>query len=362
MEEVVALDSQGDSLLSARSVYIATSLKNWIRGDYRINGVHVAHGRSHFKEFNGGQWNFQEFIPNRDSDENAGIQLDQLSLRDCYIRYDDQAQKSRSTAYVASADWFPTDPGSSELSSSLLSAHWTREDQEWQLPRTEVVLHISLPHWSAQILSLGDAFELNFREEDNAIGLRADISEIGQWIAQSPIELQQPLDRLSGSVAIDGTIHLEKGLEDQFSFRSVNASLTIPIGVASRPMSQGGICPAKEPFRRFGFCFSQEEQQFSQIEGRLDISREQAQIEAEGHLTLADLDGSLPVEWGADWSGKADVRARFTGRSIDRTGRMNLRWNWIWPTSVSSVAMICRSGEQKDRSAGEKDRSSWTTC
>ena len=33
MEEVVALDSQGDSLLSARSVWIATSLKNWIRGD-----------------------------------------------------------------------------------------------------------------------------------------------------------------------------------------------------------------------------------------------------------------------------------------------------------------------------------------
>ena len=323
MEEVVALDSQGDSLLSARSVYIATSLKNWIRGDYRINGVHVAHGRSHIKEFNGGHWNFQEFIPNRDSDENAGIQLDQLSLRDCYIRYDDQAQKSRSTAYVASADWFPTDPGSSELSSSLLSAHWTREDQEWQLPRTEVVLHLSLPHWSAQILSLGDAFELNFREEDNAIGLRADISEIGQWIAQSPIELQQPLDRLSGSVAIDGTIHLEKGLEDQFSFRSVNASLDHPDWSGIRADVSGRYLSSKKHRSVIlDSVFLRKSSSSLQIEGRLDISREQAQIEAKGHLTLADLDGSLPVEWGTNWSGTADVRARFKGK-IDRPDWQN---------------------------------------
>ena len=318
MEEVVALDSQGDSLLSARSVYIATSLKNWIRGDYRINGVHVAHGRSHIKEFNGGRWNFQEFIPNRDSDENAGIQLDQLSLRDCYFRYDDQAQKSRSTAYVSAADWFPTDPGRSELSSSLIRAHWAREDQEWQLPRTEVVLHLSLPHWSAEIVSLGDAFVLNFREEDNAIGLKADISEISQWIEQSPIELQQPLDRLSGSAAIDGTIHLEKGLEDQFSFRSVNASLDHPAWSGIQADVSGRYLSSKKNRSVIlDSVFLRKNSSSLKIKGRLEISRKQAQIEAEGHLALSDLDGSLPVEWGTDWSGTADVRARFKGK-IDR--------------------------------------------
>ena len=318
MEEVVALDSQGDSLLSARSVYIATSLKNWIRGDYRINGVHVAHGRSHIKEFNGGRWNFQEFIPNRDSDENAGIQLDQLSLRDCYFRYDDQAQKSRSTAYVSAADWFPTDPGRSELSSSLIRAHWAREDQEWQLPRTEVVLHLSLPHWSAEIVSLGDAFVLNFREEDNAIGLKADISEISQWMEQSPIELQQPLDRLSGSAAIDGTIHLEKGLEDQFSFRSVNASLDHPAWSGIQADISGRYLSSKKNRSVIlDSVFLWKNSSSLKIKGRLEISRKQAQIEAEGHLALSDLDGSLPVEWGTDWSGTADVRARFKGK-IDR--------------------------------------------
>ena len=115
-------------------------------------------------------WNL-EFIPNRDSDENAGIQLDQLRRCDCYIRYDNQAQKSRSTAYVASADWFPMILRQFRtFFFPAKRAHWTREDQEWQLPRTEVVLYISLPHWSAQTLSLMRCIWSEL-EEDNAIGL-----------------------------------------------------------------------------------------------------------------------------------------------------------------------------------------------
>ena len=167
-------------------------------------------------------------------------------------------------------------------------------------------------------MSLGDAFVLNFREEDNAIGLKADISEISQWIEQSPIELQQPLDRLSGSAAIDGTIHLEKGLEDQFSFRSVNASLDHPAWSGIQADVSGRYLSSKKNRSVIlDSVFLRKNSSSLKIKGRLEISRKQAQIEAEGHLALSDLDGSLPVEWGTDWSGTADVRARFKGK-IDR--------------------------------------------
>lgn len=323
MEEVVALDSQGDSLLSARSVWIATSLKNWIRGDYRINGVHVANGRSYIREFKGGGWNFQELIPDKDSDENPGIQLDRLTLRNCFIRYDSPSQKGQTKAYVRSAEWQPIAQGQAELISSVERIQWTGEDREWNLPNTEVVLLLTPPLWTAEIESLGDVFELNFRKEDNAIDLRADISEISQWIAQGPIELNQPLDRLSGSAAIDGTIHLEKGLEDEFSFRSVNAALDHPdwSGIQA-DVSGRYLSGNKNRSVVLDSVFLRKNSSSLQIKGRLDISREQAQIEAEGHLTLADLDGSLPVEWGTDWNGTADVRARFTGK-IDRPDWQN---------------------------------------
>lgn len=330
MSGVRAIDSNGDTLISARDILASSSMRLWLKGNYTIDKLHLNSARVFLSERQNGQWNFEEFVRMESADSSqSSVQWRSITWSDVRLKWrSDKSQQSAST-FINHGYWeSETSLEKWLLKSELKESGYKAGKDEYRLPPMDLAIRSNAN--SLSISGIGDDWKADIEKEaDDSYALIAEIGNLLDWMERTGQKIDPRLNDLKSSWNIQG-----RWKEDIGSFRIHSNKLTWS--------NEEG----KELQAELAFNYNWDSQSSKavidtfhihsdaselQILGSWNIKSDISKLTAKGRIDLEEWSQWIPEVLGTKWKGKLELDASYSGSlkkaDWEKNSRLLLRFD-----------------------------------
>lgn len=315
MEKVWALDNDSDSLLNVDEVLLSSSLRYWIKGEYRIDKVAIRGGSIHLKRDANGNYNYQQFIPESDSTQKKGIELTELTLNATSIIWDDAQEKVQVESYLPSMVFQTNGKRSISISSTLQRIHLEQGGRSFDFEELGVNFTQTNGVWETQIELPESAITLKQDKAAEQILFEGSTGDASQWLHRLNIEIQEPFTALKGTWKLKGSISTaQRGSLIQMT--SSNLQLDLPEwndykGKAALQLETN----SKSQILKIDSVTLQKKNSQVDIDGSWNLKSDRIALDGKGQVDLSDFEELIPESFGSDWKGSSAVEINYSGNA-----------------------------------------------
>lgn len=314
LNNVLAIDAQGDTLLNVKEVLASSSLRYWLKGNYTIDRLHILNGRIHLTQSASGQWNFEEWWKTDSlSDQNSLIALNRIATSQIHLQLESQVEDFAMHSFWEKLLWKA--PSVQSEWSTKAAMRWA--EVQWQSQK------VRLPQSDWDYVHQPQAQKLEARGTDwqvmleqvngQPVHLQAWSNNLKTWANTLQLPYQDQWEGVEGSWTFSGELQAE-GKTGFISASSTDFQWELD----KQPTVKGEVelsyqwTPKTSTISTKKLRLQLEQSQL-EINGQWDVQRDRAEIAAEGKGNLQDWASRIPESLGTNWKGLATINMQYAG-------------------------------------------------